>query len=134
MTLENVLEILPAGTPGYFATTNGDQLELRGWQYQFTEDNKFFFVTANTKDVYKQMLANPQVAFAGTANEYNFRISGKAVFVTDSAKIEKYFTKLSEGVQGMYKDAKNPVLAIFYLESGEVKVSKGYAPFETVKF
>ncbi|GAB6178808.1 hypothetical protein JCM14036_01270 [Desulfotomaculum defluvii] len=133
MNIEQVKEILTDGTLGYFATTNGEQLEVRGWQYQFAEDNKFYFITANTKDVYRQMKANPQVAFAGVSNDHNVRISGKAIFVGADER-KKYFSRLSQGVQDLYKSWDNPVVEIFYLESGEVKINKGYEPFQTIKF
>jgi uncharacterized pyridoxamine 5'-phosphate oxidase family protein len=134
MTLNEIKEILKDGAIGYFATANGEQLEVRGWQYQFAEGNKFYFATANTKDVYQQMKANPQVAFACESNGYNIRLSGKANFVTDPAKKEELFSKLSEGVQGMYKSGSNPIVELFYIESGEFKVAQGYAPFEVIKF
>jgi uncharacterized pyridoxamine 5'-phosphate oxidase family protein len=134
MNIEQIKEILSDGTMGYFATLNGQQLELRGWQYQFSEENKFYFMTTNTKDVYKQMQANPQAAFSCTSNEHNVRISGKATFVTDAAEKEKTFAKVSPYVQEMYKSASNPVVEIFYIGSGEVKVNKGFEPIEVVKF
>lgn len=134
MTLDQIKEILADGTMGYFATTDGEQPEVRGWQYQFSEGSKFYFITANTKDVYKQMQANPNVAFAGVSNGYNVRISGKVTFVDDSAKVEKAFARLSPQVQKMYVSASNPIVAVFCIGSGEVKVSKGFAPFEVVKF
>jgi uncharacterized pyridoxamine 5'-phosphate oxidase family protein len=134
MNIEQIKEILSDGTMGYFATLNGQQLEVRGWQYQFSEENKFYFMTTNTKDVYKQMQANPQVAFACTSNEHNVRISGKATFVTNDAEKEKTFVKVSPYVQEMYKSASNPVVEIFYIGSGEVKVNKGFEPIEVVKF
>lgn len=134
MTIEQVKEVLADGTSGYFATMNGEQLEVRGWQFQFAKGNKFYFGTANIKDVYKQMQANPQVAFACTSNEYNVRISGKAIFVTDHEQKEEAFAKFSPAVQGMYKSASNPIFEIFYIESGEIKISKGFEPFETIKF
>jgi uncharacterized pyridoxamine 5'-phosphate oxidase family protein len=134
MTIEQVKEILADGTIGYFATTNGEQLEVRGWQYQFEEGNKFYFLTANTKDVYKEMQVNPQVAFAGVSNGYNVRISGKATFLTDKVEKEEAFSKLTDTVKQMYKSASNPVAEIFYIGSGEIKISKGFEPFEKIKF
>jgi uncharacterized pyridoxamine 5'-phosphate oxidase family protein len=134
MKIEQVKEILADGTIGYFATTNGEQLEVRGWQYQFEEGNKFYFSTTNTKDVYKEMLTNPQVSFAGVSKEYNVRISGKATFVTDKAEKEKAFTKLTAQVQQMHESASNPIAEIFYIGSGEIKICKGYEPFEKIKF
>jgi uncharacterized pyridoxamine 5'-phosphate oxidase family protein len=80
------------------------------------------------------MQANPQVAFGCVSNEYNFRISGKATFVTDKAEKEEAFKKLSTQVQKMYESASNPILEIFYIGSGEIKVSKEYEPFEKIKF
>ncbi len=134
MTMEQFKEILKDGTIGYFATTNGDQLEVRGWQFQFEEGNKFYFMTSNNKDVYKEMKANAQVAFAGTSDDYNVRISGKATFVTDKAEKEKAFSKITPQVQQMYESASNPLVEIFYIGSGEIKMSKGFEPFEKIKF
>lgn len=133
MNIEQVREILTDGTTGYFATINGEQLEVRGWQYQFAEGNKFYFGTANTKAVYKQMKANPQVAFACVSNGHNIRISGKAVFV-DAEEKKKCFSRLSAQVQAMYKSWDNPVIEIFYIDRGEIKINKGYEPFEVIKF
>lgn len=134
MTLEQIKEILSDGATGYFATTNGEQLEVRGWQYQFAQENKFYFMTTNTKDVYKQMKTNSNVAFSCVSNEYNVRISGKATFVTDAAEKEEALAKVSAQVQKMYENASNPIVEIFYIGSGEVKVSKGFDPIEVVKF
>lgn len=134
MTIEQFKEILNNGTIGYFATTNGDQLEVRGWQYQFEEDNKFYFITSNNKDVFKEMKINPQVAFACSNSGYNVRISGKAKFLTDKTEKERAFSKVSEQVQQMYESAANPLVEIFYIGSGELKISKGFEPFEKIKF
>lgn len=134
MNIEQIKKILPNLTPGYFATKNGEQLEIRGWQYQFSEGNKFYFTTSNTKDVYTQMQDNLQVAFACEVNEYNIRISGKATFLTDIAKKEQAFAKISSHVQAMYQKASNPTFEVFYIGSGEIKVNKGFEPFKTVKF
>ncbi|HEY8804669.1 MAG TPA: pyridoxamine 5'-phosphate oxidase [Clostridium sp.] len=134
MNLEQVKEILVDGTLGYFATINNGQVELRGWQYQFQENNKFYFATANAKDVCKQMKINNQVGFACVSNGYNVRISGESTFVNDVTIKADIFSKISAGVQAMYKNVSNPKFEIFYIGSGEIKVSKGYEPFESIKF
>lgn len=134
MNLEEVKEIFKPGTIGYFATTNGEQLEIRGWQFQYAEGNKFYFGTGNIKEVYKQIKANPQVAFAGVSEGYNVRLSGKAVFITDAAEKADVFSKISKGVQDIYKTVTNPVFELFYIENGEFKINKGYGPIEVIKF
>lgn len=134
MNLEQIKEILADGEIGYFATTNGEQLEVRGWQFQFAEGNKFYFTTANMKDVYQQMQANPHVAFSCVSKGHNIRISGQATFETDAARKEELFPKISAQVQGMFQSAANPAFEIFYIGNGEVKMNQGYEPFEVVKF
>jgi uncharacterized pyridoxamine 5'-phosphate oxidase family protein len=134
MTIEEIKEILEDGTLGYFATTNGEQLEVRGWQFQFAEGNKFYFMTANNKDVYDQIQAKPNVSFAGVSKGYNVRISGKATFLTETDEVKKAFARITPQVQKMYESASNPIVAIFYIGSGEAKISKGFDPFETVRF
>lgn len=134
MTIEEIKKVLQNGTKGYFATTDGNKLDIRAWQYQYSEGNKFYFTTANTKDVYKQMKAHSQVAFGCASGDYNIRISGEAIFVTDPVEKEKGFSKISESVQKMYGTSTEPTYEFFYIGSGEIKINKGFEPFETVKF
>jgi len=134
MDIEQIKEILSDGSTGYFATINGEQLEVRGWKYQFVEGNKFYFTTSNTKDVYKQLQTNPQAAFSCVSNEHNVRISGKVTFVKDTTKKADVFSKIAVGVQKMYKKSSNPTFEVFYIGSGEVKINKGYETFTIVKF
>ena len=133
-TLEQALEKLPAFTSGYFATVDGDKADLRGWQYQGFENGKFIFATANNKDVYRQMQKNRNVAFACGVEEYQFRISGKMTEITDPAEKRRLFDKLSPGVKQIYKTWDNPIFVIFTVSDGQLRVSKSFSPFQSIKF
>lgn len=137
MTKEDVLELLPNGALGIFTTINEEDFpDGRGWQFQFEEDNKFYFCTGNNKDVYKEMKANPKVAFTvmEPTGKYTVRITGKATFVTGASEKEKAFNKLTDTVKGMYKSWDNPTLEIFYTSNGELKVAKGFNPAEVITY
>lgn len=134
MNLEKVKELIPNHTPGYFATISGDKPELRGWQFQLIEGDKVYFVTGNSKNVYKEMQQNPNVSFACSASGYFFRISGKVTFVTDKNIKQKIYDTLTEQVTSMYKNIDDNGFSVFYVSNGEIKYAKGFAPFQSFKF
>ena len=133
-TLDQALELLPVYTAGYFATVDGEKPDLRGWQYQCFENGKFIFATANNKDVYKQMQKNPNVAFACGVGEHQFRISGILTEVKDSAEKKRLFDKLSPGVKQIYQTWDNPILVIFTVSGGQLRVSRSFSPFQSIKY
>lgn len=134
LTLAQALELLPVYTAGYFATVDGDQPDLRGWQYQGFENGKFLFATASNKDVYRQMQKNRNVAFACGVDDYQFRISGVWTEVTDSAEKKRLFEKLSPGVKELYQSWDNPILVIFTVSGGQLRVSKAFGPYQSIKY
>ena len=133
-TLEQVLELLPVYTSGYFATVDGNQPDLRGWQYQGFENGKFIFATANNKDVYQQMQKNNNVAFACGVGEHQFRISGKMTEITDKDEKKRLFDKLSPGVKQIYQTWDNPILVIFTVSGGKLRVSRAFSPFQSITY
>ena len=133
-TLEQALDFLPVYTSGYFATVEGDKPDLRAWQYQGFENGKFIFSTANNKDVYRQMQKNANVAFACGVEEYQFRISGKLTEITDKAEKQRLFEKLSPGVKEIYQSWDNPILVIFTVSGGQLRVSKSFSPFQSINY
>lgn len=133
MTLEQALQLLPAHTAGYFATVDGDKPDVRGWQYQGFEKGKFIFATANNKQVYSQMQKNKNVAFACGAGDYQFRITGKMNEITDKVEKKRLFEKLSPGVQKLYKSWDNPILVIFTVSGGRLRVSHAFGPYQSIE-
>ena len=133
-TLKQALDLLPVYTAGYFATIDGDKPDLRGWQYQGFENGRFLFATANNKDVYKQMQKNHNVAFACGVDDIQFRISGVWTEVTDPAEKKRLFEKLSPGVKQLYQSWDNPILVIFTVSGGQLRVSKAFSPFQSIEY
>ena len=90
-----------------------------------------WFCTNNTKDVYKDMLANPEVEVSVSSPEYAWiRLHGKAVF--EDNKSVKEGCMNNPIVKGQYQTADNPIFEVFYLENphGLIADFSGNPPYE----
>ena len=78
---------------------------------------ELWFCTNNTKDVYKDMQANPE-------------IDGKAVFENNMAAKEMCIQ--NPIVKGQYGEAANPIFEVFYLDNahGVIADFSGNPPYE----
>lgn len=137
MTKEDILELLPNGTMGYFSSINNNRFpETRPWQFQFEEDGKFYFATNNTKDVYKEIVNNSKVGFTASEStgKYTIRIVGIAIIVTKPSEKEEVYYKMDKAVLALYKSWSNPLLEVFYISDCEIKYSRGYGIPEVIKY
>ncbi|UQZ87778.1 pyridoxamine 5-phosphate oxidase [Deltaproteobacteria bacterium Smac51] len=115
-------KVLAATPNGVLTTCDGDALRSRVFQFLFAEDKKVFFCTSKEKDVYKQLTADPKVAFCAYPADFTpvVSISGQAVFV-DDLKIKTRALDENPMIKDIYKTPDNPVFAIFYIDAKEVK-------------
>ena len=81
--MQKVVEFLQKNPVQYLATVGRDgKAKCRPFMFCFEQDGKLWFCTNNTKDVYKDMLANPEVEVSVSSPEYAWiRLHGKAGFV-----------------------------------------------------
>ena len=136
MKKEEFLTYLPEGTYGILSTIAENGMpEGRGWEFQFEEDGRYYFGTANTKAVYQQLQANPRAAFTymEPKGQYTVRINGAVHFVTDKAEKARLWEKIDPMVQKMYQSVENPVFEILYLDGGSCRLAKGFNPPEAVE-
>ena len=60
--MQKVVEFLQANPVQYLATVGRDgKAKCRPFMFCFEQDGKLWFCTNNTKDVYKDMLENPEI-------------------------------------------------------------------------
>ena len=59
--LRTIMEILAETPMCFIATVNGNEPKVRAFQYQFEQDGRLWFCTARSKDVFKQLQANPAI-------------------------------------------------------------------------
>jgi uncharacterized pyridoxamine 5'-phosphate oxidase family protein len=121
--MKEVIDFYTKNPVGCLATVENGKPRVRPFQFLFADSGKLYFCTANTKDVYRQMNANPSVEFVSTSPEYVFmRVSGDVKFSKDMA-LKKRVLDTFEMIRGIYQTPENPVFEIFSLEHGSVKIA-----------
>ncbi len=121
--MERVINFLKQNVTGAFATIENGKPRVRPWGFIMEEDKKFYFVTANIKNVYKQLQENPYAEFTSTSKEMiSVRLSGEVIFIKDLLTKQKVLDR-NVAVKGLYKSAENPIFEVFYIEHGEAMIA-----------
>lgn len=116
--MEEIVRFLQENATGYLATVEGGKPKVRPFQFMLTEGGKIYFCTANTKNVYKQLQANPSFEFCSSSPKFAWlRLSGEAKFSAD-LKIKEKILEISPLVKSIYQTADNPTFEAFYIEHG----------------
>ena len=113
--MKKVVEFLQKNPVQYLATVGRDgKAKCRPFMFCFEQDGKLWFCTNNTKDVYKDMLENPEIE----------------VFENNMSVKEGCMN--NPIVKGQYQTADNPIFEVFYLENphGVIADFSGNPPYE----
>lgn len=130
--MDEVLKFLAEAKTFYIATIDGDKPKVRPFGAVMEFEGKLYMCTNNTKDVYKQMVANPNIEVSATAGDKWIRLAGKAVF-DPRREAKARFLEVSPGLTRLYPSADDPIFAVFYIEEGEATIySFGEGP-KTIK-
>ena len=118
--MKKVVEFLQKNPVQYLATVGRDgKAKCRPFMFCFEQDGKLWFCTNNTKDVYKDMLENPEIEVSVSSPEYAWiRLHGKAVFENNMSVKEGCMN--NPIVKGQYQTADNPIFEVFYLENSKM--------------
>lgn len=121
--MERVFKLLGENNVVGFATVDKESNpQARAFKVALIENDKIYFVTGKSKDVYQQMKNNSNVAFTVTSKDYvSIRLSGQVEFLNDLALKEKILD-LNPSIKGIYKTADNPVLKLLYITEGEAEI------------
>lgn len=130
--MKKVVEFLQKNPVQYLATVGCDgKAKCRPFMFCFEKDGKLWFCTNSTKNVYKDMQANPEVELSVSSSEYAWiRLNGKAVF-ENNMKVKELAME-NPIVKGQYNSANNPIFEVFYLENphGVIADFSGNPPYE----
>lgn len=121
--MKEVVAFLKENPVQYLATVGRDgKAKCRPFMFCGELDGKLWFSTNSTKDVYKDMQANPYIELTVSSPSYAWiRLNGKAVF--EDNKAAKEMCLQNPIVKGQYGDASNPIFEVFYLADAHAVIA-----------
>lgn len=121
--MKDVTEFLKANPVQYFATVGRDgKAKCRPFMFAGEYEGKLWFCTNTTKDVYKDLQANPYFELSVSSPSYAWiRLSGKAVFENNTGA--KVMCLESPLVKHLYGSPDNPIFAVFYVAEGQATIA-----------
>ena len=114
--MNEILKFLKDCGTFYLATAeeNG-QPRVRPFGAVCAFDGKLYLITANTKDVYKQLVANPKAEISGMAGDKWLRLT--AELIRDERREAKVaMLEENPSLNGMYSP-DDGVMEVFYLQN-----------------
>ncbi len=100
--MNEVYEYLKKCTVFYLATIDGDMPRVRPFGATDLFEGKIYIQTGNVKDVYKQMINNPNIEICAMADKGSWiRISAKAQR-DDRLEAREHMLQTNPGLKGRY--------------------------------
>ncbi len=121
--MKEVVKFLQENPVQYLATAGRDgKAKCRPFMFAGEQGGRLWFCTNSTKEVYKDMRADPnvEITVASPACAW-IRLSGRAVFENNMAA--KELCMQNPIVKGQYQTADNPIFEVFYLEGAHAVIA-----------
>lgn len=114
--MKEVVTFLTENPVQYLATVGRDgKAKVRPFMFLFEQEGKLWFCTNSTKDVYKDMQANPEIEISVSSPTFAWiRLHGTATFENNMAVKEGAMN--NPIVKSQYGEATNPIFEVFYLK------------------
>lgn len=129
--MEEVLRFMQNHYSFWLATVDGDRPRLRPFGFKMGFEGKLYFSTGSQKEVYRQLVKNPNVEACVLENNDEWvRISGRAVFDERPVAKARAFEE-APVFKGHYGSPDNQIFKLFYLEDAKAVFHKrGQEPRE----
>ncbi len=130
--MNEVYEFLKACQYYFIATVEGDQPRVRPFGTAHIFESKLYIQTGHSKNVAKQIAANPKVELCAYNGSQWIRVAATLV---DDPRIEakRSMLEATPSLQSMYK-AEDPNTAVFYLTDATATISSFSEPARTLTF
>lgn len=121
--MNEVVKFLQENPVQYLATVGRDgRAKCRPFMFAGEMDGRLWLCTNSTKDVYKDMQANPNIEISVSSPAYAWiRLSGRAVFEDNLSAKEMCIR--NPIVKSQYQTADNPIFEVFYLADAHAVIA-----------
>lgn len=131
--VQEVFDYLKASRTFYLGTVEGDQPRVRPMGAIAVFEGKLYFQTANTKNVFKQLLANPKVELCTMGSEGTWiRIQANAIH-DDRLVAREHMMDANPGLKNRYA-ADDGICEVLYLDQGKAVIYSFTAEPKTLEF
>ena len=130
--MEEVIQFLKDCGTYYLATVEGDQPRVRPFGTAHAFEGKLYIQTGKSKDVSRQMLANPKIEICAFRNGQWLRIQALAV-EDDRVEARKSMLDAYPSLRDRYAENDGNT-QVFYLKDALATFSSFTAPSRTVSF
>lgn len=130
--IERVCDFLKESGTYYLATTDNDQPHVRPFGTAHIYEGKLYIQTGKSKDVAKQILANPKVEISAMVKGDWIRLSGE-LKLDDRYEAKKSMLDAYPALQKMYS-AEDDNTAVFYFENAIATFCSFTKEPETINF
>jgi uncharacterized pyridoxamine 5'-phosphate oxidase family protein len=123
--MDTVIDFLNDAKTFYLATVDGDQPRVRPMGFVMRHKDRLYMGTNNTKDMYRQMKANPKIEICTFGSDGRWiRVCGKVSF-DDSPETQAKALEAAPQLKSMYSvgDGK---FTLFYFEPGAAATITGF--------
>ena len=130
--IERVCDFLKESGTYYLATTDNDQPHVRPFGTAHIYEGKLYIQTGKSKDVAKQIMANPKVEISAMVKGDWIRLSGE-LKLDDRYEAKKSMLDAYPALQKMYS-AEDDNTAVFYFENATATFCSFTKAPETINF
>lgn len=130
--MKEVQEFLKECGVYYLATIDGNTPRVRPFGTAEIFEDKLYIQTGKSKDVYKQIIANPIVEICAFKDGKWVRITGKLI-PDDRREAKKDMLDKNPTLRGMYNEDDDNTI-VLYFESAKAVFSSFTEPPKTIEF
>ena len=117
--MSEVQEFLKECGVYYLATIDGNQPRVRPFGTAEIFEDKLYIQTGKSKDVYKQIIANPKVEICAFKDGKWIRLSGELV-PDDRLEAKKDMLDKNPNLRGMYNENDDNTIVLYFKDAKAV--------------
>jgi len=121
MDKKEILDFITKNPTVFMATVDGDKPHVRAMGTYRADENGIIFSMQSPKDVYKQLIKNPETELCYYADGIQVRVSGRMQQVTEMALKKEIVEKRPFYKPGVEKEGWDYV-GVFILKDGKATV------------